>query len=136
MNGKGKGAFEALPAETEELASRVVEAAFRVHRALGPGLLEIVYEACLCHELSKLDVPFKRQVDVPVRYDTVRLDAGVRLDMVVDDSIIVELKAVEKLLSLHEAQLLTYMKLTGVRLGFLINFNVVQLKDGLLRRIL
>ena len=114
----------------------VVEAAFRVHRALGPGLLESVYEACVCHELRRMGVPFEHQVYWPVVYDGVKLDGGLRLDLWIDRKVVVELKAIEDLQSLHEAQLLTYMKLTGSRVGLLINFNVPQLKDGLRRMVL
>ncbi len=130
------GMFEPIPEETEQLAAQFVEAAFRVHRALGPGLLESVYEACVCHELSQAGVPFRRQVDIPVCYGGVKLDAGVRLDLLIGERIIVEFKAVEETLPVHEAQLLTYMKLSDCRLGFLVNFNVARLKDGLFRRVL
>jgi len=128
--------FEPIPPETEAIAAGLIEAAFRVHRALGPGLLESVYEACLCHELGKLGVPFERQVEVPVEYDGVRLGIGLRLDILAGEHVVAELKAVEKIEPLHQAQLLTYMKLAGVRLGFLINFNVAQLKDGIVRMVL
>jgi len=125
--------FDPIPAETEAIATKIVEAAFRVHATLGPGLLESVYEACLCRELSKQDIGFQTQVSLPVIYDGLRLDAGLRLDLLVADAVIVELKAVEKMLPLFEAQLLTYLKLTGLRLGFLINFNVPVIKDGIRR---
>jgi GxxExxY protein len=120
----------------EELASRTIECAFRVHRTLGPGLLESVYEACLCHELSREEIPFEHQVDLPVKYDGIRLDAGLRLDFWIDKKLVIELKAVDAIHPVHEAQLLTYMKLTGARLGFLINFNVAKLKHGVMRRVL
>ena len=125
--------FDPIPAETEAIATKVVEAAFKVHSTLGPGLLGSVYEACLCRELSKQGIPFQTQVSLPVIYDGLRLDAGLRLDMLVAETIIIELKAVEKMLPLFEAQLLTYLKLTGLRLGFLINFNVPVIKDGIRR---
>lgn len=125
--------FDPIPPETEAMAAKVVEAAFRVHSALGPGLLESVYEACLCRELSKQDITFQTQVSLPVVYDGLRLDAGLRLDMLVAEAIIIELKAVERMLPLFEAQLLTYLKLTGLRLGLLINFNVPLIKDGIRR---
>ena len=128
--------FEPIPAETEQAAAKVMDAAFSVHRWLGPGLLEAVYEVCLCHELAKLQIPFQRQLELPVVYDGIRLDAGLRLDLLVADSVIVELKAVDKMNPLYEAQLLTYLKLTGKRLGLLINFNVALLKDGLKRIVL
>ena len=119
--------------EIDRVATAVVDAAFRVHVALGPGLLESVYEACLAHELQKRGLAVGRQVTLPVVYDGERVDAGLRLDLVVEDSVIVELKAVEKLVPLFEAQLLTYLKLSGKRLGFLINFNVPLIKEGIKR---
>jgi len=125
-----------IPPETEATARSVVDAAFAVHKAMGPGLLETVYEACLCHELAKRGVAFQRQLALPVVYDGVRLDAGLRLDLLAANCLIVELKAVEKHNPLFEAQLLTYLKLTGFRLGLLINFNVPLLKDGIRRVIL
>jgi len=122
--------------EFDQLSNRVIGCALEVHRTLGPGLLESVYETCICHELTKQGIPFERQVDVPVVYDNVRLETGLRLDLRVGRSILLELKAVEELRPLHQAQLLMYMKLTGSRLGFLINFNVVKLKDGITRMVL
>jgi len=99
-------------------------------------LIESVYETCLCHELSKRSIPFKRQASLPIVYDSMQLDSGLRLDLLVADLVIVELKAVEKVNPLYDAQLLTYLKLTGKRLGLLINFNVPLLKDGLRRIVL
>ena len=128
--------FESIPEETESVAKEVVDSAFKVHSALGPGLMESVYEACLCHELNQRGIPFKTQVTLPVIYDGMRLDAGLRLDMLVADCLIVELKAVEKSIPLFDAQLQTYLKLTGIRLGLLINFNVPVIKDGIKRIIL
>jgi GxxExxY protein len=128
--------FEPIPEATERVAKQVVDAAFAVHKNLGPGLLESVYEVCLCHELKKRGVPFRAQVALPVVYDGLRLDAGLRLDVLAGDSVIVELKAVEKHSPLFEAQLLTYLKLTGYRLGLLINFNVPLIKDGIKRIVL
>ena len=128
--------FGPLPPETERIASVVVDSALKVHRALGPGLLESVYETCLSHELTQRGVPWKAQVTVPVVYDGLRLDAGLRLDVLVAETVIVELKAVEKMTPLFAAQLLTYLKLTGLRLGLLINFNVPLIKDGIKRIIL
>jgi GxxExxY protein len=119
-----------------QVAGTIVDAALTVHRALGPGLLESVYEVCLVHELTKRGVAVTRQISLPVCYDGMRLDAGLRLDMLVEDSIIVELKAVEHLLPVHRAQVLTYLKLTNHRLGLLINFNVPVIKDGIQRIIL
>ena len=127
---------EPIPHEAERSASAVVEAAFRVHRALGPGLLESVYETCLCHELATMGVPFQRQLDLPVHYGSVRLDSGLRLDLVVGGQVVVEVKAVDELTDVHRAQLLTYLKLTTHRVGFLLNFNVARLKDGIVRMVL
>ncbi len=120
----------------ELLATSIVDAAVRVHSILGPGLLESVYETCLSHELEKRGHRVERQVSVPIRYDGVTLDAGLRLDMVVDGLAVLELKAVEQLLPVHEAQLLTYLKLSSLRLGFLLNFNVSLMKNGIARKIL
>ena len=113
-----------------------MDAAFKVHRTLGPGLLESVYEVCLCHELAKQKIAFQKQLSLPIVYDGVRLDAGLRLDLLVADVVIVELKAVEKMNPLYEAQLLTYLKLTGKRVGLLMNFNASVLKDGFKRLVL
>lgn len=115
---------------------QIIGAAIEVHRALGPGLLESAYEECLCHELNLRKIPFERQKPLPVEYKGVKLDCGYRLDLLVDNSVVVELKAVETIEPIHEAQLLTYLKLGGWRLGLLINFNVPVLKDGIRRRVL
>ena len=125
-----------IPAATEAVAKHVLDAALAVHKNLGPGLLESVYEACICHELGKRGVPFQRQVALPVLYDGAQLDAGLRLDLLVADCLIVELKAVDRDNPLFQAQLLTYLKLTGHRLGLLINFNVPLIKDGIRRVVL
>lgn len=114
----------------------VVEAAIEVHRHLGPGLLESVYEECLCHELHLKGLPFQRQVRVPVLYKGVSLDCDYQIDLVIRNEVIVELKSIEKILPVHEAQLLTYMKLTGKTVGLLINFNVPVLRQGIVRRVL
>ena len=132
---KGTRMHEPISQETEELARETIDAAFQVHKSLGPGLLESVYEVCLCHELAHRGIPFQRQLNLPVVYQDVRLDAGLRLDIVVRESIILELKAVETMIPLYEAQLLTYLKLTNMRLGFLINFNVPVIKDGVKRMV-
>jgi len=118
------------------IAKHIVDAAFKVHKNLGPGLIEKVYEACFCHELSKQGTPYQRQVTVPIVYDGTLLDEDLRLDVLVDDLVICELKAVDELKSIWEAQLITYLKLTNKRLGFLINFNVVLIKNGIKRIIL
>jgi GxxExxY protein len=122
-----------IPSETNEIARQIVDAAFAVHTALGPGLLESVYEVCLAHELRKRGLTVRQQVVLPVHYDGVRLDAGLRLDLLVNDTVIVEIKAVENLLPVHKAQALTYLKLTGCRLALLINFNVPVIKEGIQR---
>jgi len=122
-----------IPERTDEVAKEVVDAAFAVHSRLGPGLLESVYEVCLAHELKKRGLKVERQVTLPVVYDEVRLEAGLRIDLLVGDCVLVELKAVEALLPVHKAQVLTYLKLTGFRLGLLINFNVPLIRDGVTR---
>ncbi len=131
-----KTPFKPIPSEVDEVARQVVDAAFAVHTTLGPGLLESVYEICLAHELAKRGLKVERQVSLPVVYDKVRLDAGLRLDMLVADSVLLELKAVEAILPIHLAQVLTYLKLSGHRLGLLINFNVVRLKGSIKRLVL
>jgi GxxExxY protein len=107
----------------------------RVHTALGPGLLESAYEACLLHELGKRGLKVLSQVALPVVYDGVKIDVGYRIDLLIEDVVVVELKAVEKLLPIHEAQLLSYLKLGGNKLGLLINFNVLHMKDGIKRMV-
>lgn len=118
------------------ISRQIIDAAFAVHSTLGPGLLENIYEICLCHELGKRGLNIARQVSLPLVYDDIRLEAGLRLDLVVEDAVIVELKAVELILPVHSAQLLTYLKLSGRRLGLLINFNVARIKDGIKRLVL
>ncbi len=125
--------FPPLPAEVEAAAATVVDAAFKVHSVLGPGLTENVYEACMCREFAVRGVPFKSQVSVPITYEGIRLDANLRSDLIVEDRVIVEVKSVEKLIPLFEAQLLTYLRLTDLRLGLLINFNVPLIRDGIRR---
>jgi GxxExxY protein len=119
--------------QRDSLTEKVIGAAIEVHRALGPGLLESAYEECLCYELSSIDLQFKRQVDLPVIYKKVKLDCGYRMDLVIENNLIVEIKTVEKILAIHQAQLLTYLRLSGCRTGLLINFNVPVLKDGIKR---
>jgi GxxExxY protein len=114
-------------------AKAVIDAGLKVHRALGPGLLESAYELCLAHELTLRGISVSRQVPLPVQYEGLRLEAGYRLDLIVADAVIVEVKAVEALSRLHEAQLITYLKLSGLRLGLLMNFNVALFKDGVRR---
>lgn len=119
-----------------EISGQVVDAAMKVHTALGPGLLESAYEGCLLYELRKRGLRVANQVELPVVYDGVRIDVGYRIDLLVEDQVIVELKAVAALAPIHEAQLLTYLKLSGKKVGLLINFNVLHLKDGIKRRVL
>jgi GxxExxY protein len=128
--------YASLPVETEQIAKEIVDSAYKVHKALGPGLIESVYEVCLGYELRKRKIPFQTQPPVPIVYDGVRLETALRLDLLVADSIIVELKAVDQMNPVFEAQLLSYLKLTGHRLGFLINFNVALIKDGIQRIII
>lgn len=120
----------------KELTGAVIGAAIEVHKALGPGLLESAYEECLCHELRLRGKAFHRQVSLPVEYKGIKLDCGYRMDLIVDNSIVVELKSVDKIMPVHEAQLLTYLRLSGLRIGLLINFKVPVLKDGIVRMIL
>jgi len=122
--------------EMERVAQQVVDAALTVHRALGPGLLESVYEICLAHELKKRNLKVERQVDLPVIYDGIRIDGGLRLDLLVNESLIVEIKTVEELHPIHTAQAITYLKLSKRRLALLINFNVPLIKNGIKRIIL
>jgi GxxExxY protein len=129
-------AFDSVGEEVDRVAHEVVDAAYRVHATLGPGLLESVYEICLAHEFQKRGLTFKRQSNLPVVYDGVTLESGLRLDFLVENCVVVELKAVEQLLPLHKAQVLTYLKLSGHRLGLLINFNSALIKDGIRRIIL
>jgi GxxExxY protein len=117
----------------DQITNAIIGAAIEVHRELGPGLLESAYEECLCHELSLRGLSFERQVPLPVRYKTVLLDCGYRMDLVVEKLIVVDLKTVEKLIPIHEAQLLTYLKLYSRQVGLLVNFQVPALKDGLRR---
>lgn len=122
---------EPIPLEVDRVARSVVDTAFAVHKELGPGLLESVYETCFRHELISRKIPFRSQVAIPITYKGLRLDAGLRLDLLVAESLIVELKSVQRIEAVFEAQILSYLKLTGLRLGFLINFNVPVIKDGI-----
>ena len=119
----------------EELSEQVIGAAIEVHRALGPGLLETPYRLCMMRELEIRGIPFRPEVDLPVIYKGLELESGYRMDLVVDGKIILELKAVEKLNSIHEAQLLTYLKLSGLRVGLLINFNSAVIRNSIVRRV-
>jgi GxxExxY protein len=120
----------------DELSKRVIGCAIEVHRNLGPGLLESTYEQCLAHELKCAGISFKLQHPLPVNYNGVKLDCGYRVDLFIDNKIIVELKSVDKILPIHQAQLLTYMKLAGIKIGLLMNFNVRFMKDGIKRMVL
>ncbi len=128
--------LEPLPRAIEMVAKDIVGSALAVHRVLGPGLLESAYEACLAHELEKRGRSILRQVPQPLVYDTIKLEAGYRIDLIVDGAVIVEVKAVDAIAPVHQAQLLTYLRLSERRLGFLINFNVALLKQGIKRMIL
>ncbi|HTU24237.1 MAG TPA: GxxExxY protein [Pirellulales bacterium] len=121
--------------ELNEISGQIVDAAMKVHSALGPGLLESAYHRCLFYELGERQLDVKFELDVPLRYGKVTLEAGYRLDLLVESQVIVEVKAVEKLLPIYEAQLLSYLKLSELRLGLLVNFNVVHLKDGIKRMV-
>ncbi len=119
--------------DENKLSNLIVGAAIEVHRSLGPGLLESTYEECLCYELSLNNIPFERQALMPVVYKGIRLDCGYRVDIIVDKKVILELKSVAEIQPIHKAQLLTYLKLSGLKLGMLLNFNVQLMKDGINR---
>lgn len=127
MNGDG---------ERDPLSGKVIQLAIEVHRELGPGLLESAYEECLCYELSTAGLSFERQVSLPITYKSVRLESGYDMDIVVERRLVLELKTVERLIPIHEAQLLSYLKLSGIKTGLLMNFHVPLLKDGLKRIVL
>lgn len=127
--------YQPIPQDVEKVGKAVLDAAFKVHSTLGPGLLESVYEKALTYELTNRDILVSQQVRIPIIYDGKRLDSDLVCDMVVEACVILELKAVEKMIQLFEAQLLTYLKLSGIRLGYLINFNVPHLKSGIKRMV-
>jgi len=120
----------------EDLTGEIIGAAVAVHRELGPGLLESAYQISMCRELTLRGIPFQSQVDIPVEYKGVRLDCGYRIDLLVDNRVVVELKSIERCQPVHEAQLITYLRLSGMHVGRLINFNVPVLRRGIVRRIL
>lgn len=122
-----------LSERTEEIGKIIVHSAFKVHKQLGPGLLERVYEVCLAHEIAKAGLDVKRQVDIPIVYDGIEFNEGLRLDLLIEDSIIIEIKAVEQINSVWEAQIISHLKLLNKDLGFLINFNVSLIKSGIRR---
>ena len=128
--------FKSLTEQEELIATQIVDAAFTVHKRLGPGLLENIYEVCFCYELKKRKLNVKRQVAIPIKYDNLVFDEGLRLDVLVEDSIICELKAVDRINPVWNAQILSHLRMLDKRLGFLINFNVPKIKDGLKRIIL
>jgi GxxExxY protein len=120
----------------DKLSNQVIGCALEVHKHLGPGLLESTYEQCLAHELTKAGIPFKLQHPLPVKYKGIKLDYGYRVDLFIDKTLIVELKSVDKFLPIHQAQLLTYMNLSGILIGLLMNFNVKYMKHGIIRMVL
>jgi GxxExxY protein len=131
-----KNPRNSVPLLEKELTDKIIGAAIEVHRALGPGLLESAYQLCMEHESNLQKLLFEAQVQIPLNYKGIALNAGYRIDLIYDKRVIVEVKAVETVLPVHEAQLLTYMRLTGIHVGLLINFNVPVLKDGIYRRVL
>lgn len=127
--------YKPVPLEVEAIGKKVLDAAYTVHSALGPGLLESVYEACLAYEIDKLGLKVETQMIVPVKYKDVFVETGLRLDIWVERQVILELKAVEQMNLLYQAQLITYLRITGCRLGYLMNFNVLHFKDGFKRMV-
>jgi GxxExxY protein len=125
-----------VPLLEKELTDKIIGGAIEVHKILGPGLLESAYQVCMEHESTLRNIQFEHLVDLSLNYKGIKLDAGYVIDLVYDKQVIVELKAVERVISVHEAQLLTYMRLIGIRVGLLINFNMPVLKDGIYRRVL
>ena len=125
-----------IPKETNELAYKVIGCAYHVHQTLGPGLLESAYEACLCHELNNKGINFERQKEISIIYDGCKIDCGYRIDILVENTIIVELKTVENIQPIHTAQLMTYLKLSHQHLGLLINFYTTNLQNGIRRYVL
>lgn len=133
---EGHEETEPLPAATERVGRAVLNAAFAVHKALGPGLLESVYETCLAEELQQAGLAVERQAGIPITYGEVRMDVGYRVDLLVERAVVVEIKSIDALASIHTAQVLTYLRFSGARLGYLINFNTVMLRNGLRRLVL
>ena len=128
--------FSPVPEELDIIGKKVVDSAFTVHKTLGPGLLEKVYEICFCHELGKRGLPYQRQQDIPITYDGIIFEEGLRLDVLVDGKVICELKAVDEMNSVWKAQIISHLKLTDKHIGFLINFNVPIIKKGIKRFII
>ena len=133
MNMTNKKEFEPIPDELEVIGKKIVDAAFTVHKNLGPGLLEKVYEVCFCHELKKRGLKYQRQIYIPIVYDDLVFEEGLRLDVLVEDKVICELKALDIVNPVWEAQILSHLKITGKRLGYLINFNVKNIGNGITR---
>jgi len=131
-----KDKYKPLSDKEEQIGKAIVDAAYNVHKALGPGLLEKVYEVCWCHVMNKKGYKVKRQVDIPIEFDGIIFDEGLRLDAIVEDIVITEFKAVDEVNPVWKAQLLSHLKLTNKRLGFLINFNVSLIKNGITRMVL
>ncbi|RLD94530.1 MAG: GxxExxY protein [Bacteroidetes bacterium] len=125
--------YSKIPQELNTITGHIVSAAFNVHSALGPGLLEKVYEICLCHEIAKRGLEYERQTYIPITYDGLTFDEGLRLDIIVNNSVICEIKAIETVHPVWDAQILSHLKLTGCRVGLLINFNVPLMKNGIKR---
>jgi GxxExxY protein len=136
MPNPPKRLYVPVPHDVERVGKIVLDAAFKVHTALGPGLLESVYETCTAYEVNESGLQVATQVALPVKYKDIQMDAGLRIDMLVENCVVVEFKSVETMIPVYEAQLLTYLKLAGIRLGFLINFNVVHLKEGIKRMVI
>jgi GxxExxY protein len=128
--------FSPLTEKEENAATKIVQSAFEVHRTIGPGLLESIYETCFCHELSKKGVEFKKQVTIPIKYDNLSFESALRLDVIVEGCVICEIKSLEIILPVHSAQVLSYLRMSRLRLGFLINFNVPMIRQGIKRIIL
>ena len=133
---RSKMYYKPLSRKEESIAKKIVDAAYTIHKVLGPGLLERFYEVCLCHEFSKRKLNYRRQVDVPITYDGMIFDEGLRLDVLIEDCVICELKAVDQTNPVWEAQILSHLKLTNTRLGYLINFNVANIGKGIKRFVL
>jgi GxxExxY protein len=136
FNNFYKRRYKPIPKELDGLGRIIVDSAYTVHKKLGPGLLERIYEVCFCHELEKRKICFKRQIDIPIEYDDIIFNAGIRLDVFVEEKIICELKSVETVNPIWEAQLLSQLKLANKRLGYLINFNVTNIGQGIRRFVL
>jgi GxxExxY protein len=136
MNSSPRKVFQPIAPDVERVGKTFLDAAFKVHTALGPGLLESVYETTVAYEIRKSGLTVVTQVSVPIIYDSQKLETGFRLDMLLENCVIAELKSVESMNSVYEAQIMTYLRLSNIRLGFLINFNVKHLKDGIKRFVL